>query len=70
VSSSSARSARARTATAWRRARVAGAAFADLAESAADPHGRTLADRLGIPCEGVLTEETGAAITGLLRKRT
>ncbi|EGG44761.1 MULTISPECIES: hypothetical protein [Streptomyces] len=57
-------------ATAWRRARVAGAAFADLAESAVDLHGRTLADRLGIPCEGVLTEETGAAITGLLRKRT
>jgi hypothetical protein len=57
-------------ATAWRRARVTGAAFAELTESAVDLHGRRLAESLGIPCEGRLTEDVGAEITALLRKRT
>ena len=57
-------------ATAWRRARIAGAAFAELAESAVDLHGRQLAEILGIPCEGALTEDVGAEITTLLRKQT
>jgi hypothetical protein len=57
-------------ATAWRRARVAGVAFAELAESAVDLHGRRLAESLGIPCEGTLTEDVGAEITTLLRKQT
>lgn len=57
-------------ATAWRRARVAGVAFAELAESAVDLHGRRLAESLGIPCEGTLTEGVGAEITTLLRKQT
>lgn len=57
-------------ATAWRRGRVAGAAFAELAESAVDLHGRQLAEGLGIPCAGTLTEDIGSAITALLRKQT
>jgi len=57
-------------ATAWRRARVAGVAFAELAESAVDLHGRRLAESLGIPCAGTLTEDVGAEITTLLRKQT
>ncbi|WP_217142499.1 hypothetical protein [Streptomyces sp. AC627_RSS907] len=57
-------------ATAWRRARIAGVAFAELAESAVDLHGRQLAESLGIPCEGTLTEDVGAEITSLLRKQT
>ncbi|MFE9610765.1 hypothetical protein [Streptomyces sp. NPDC006012] len=56
--------------TAWWRARAAGAAFAELAESAVDLHGRGLAESLGIPCAGPLTEDVGAEITTLLRKRT
>ncbi|MFB7496640.1 hypothetical protein ACFC09_18460 [Streptomyces sp. NPDC056161] len=56
--------------TAWWRARTAGAAFAELAESAVDLHGRGLAESLGIPCAGMLTEDVGAEITTLLRKRT
>ncbi|MFC5954930.1 hypothetical protein ACFP51_10630 [Streptomyces pratens] len=57
-------------ATAWRRARIAGVAFADLAESAVDLHGRQLAESLGIPCDGALTEDVGAEITTVLRKQT
>lgn len=57
-------------ATSWRRARVAGAAFAELTESTFDLHGRHLAEALGIPCEGILTKDVGAEITTLLRKRT
>jgi hypothetical protein len=57
-------------ATAWRRARVAGVAFAELAESAVDLHGRGLAESLGIPCQGTLTKDVGAEITTLLRKQT
>jgi hypothetical protein len=45
-------------------------AFAELAESAVDLHGRGLAESLGIPCAGTLTEDVGAEITTLLRKRT
>lgn len=56
--------------TAWRRARVAGVAFAELAESVVDLYGRQLAESLGIPCEGPLTEEVGAEMTTLLRKQT
>ncbi|MFF4755328.1 hypothetical protein ACWD5R_39325 [Streptomyces sp. NPDC002514] len=56
--------------TAWWRARTAGVAFAELAESAVDLHGRGLAESLGIPCAGTLTEDVGAEITALLRKRT
>ncbi|MFF0225250.1 hypothetical protein [Streptomyces sp. NPDC004629] len=56
--------------TAWWRARAAGVAFAELAESAVDLHGRGLAEGLGIPCAGPLTEDVGAEITTLLRKRT
>ncbi|MDT0393142.1 MULTISPECIES: hypothetical protein [Streptomyces] len=56
--------------TAWRRARIAGVAFAELAESAVDLHGRQLAESLGIPCEGALTEDVGAEITTVLRKQT
>ncbi|MET8217842.1 hypothetical protein [Streptomyces hirsutus] len=57
-------------ATAWRRARIAGVAFADLAESAVDLHGRQLAESLGVPCDGALTEDVGAEITTVLRKQT
>ncbi|MDF3291848.1 hypothetical protein [Streptomyces silvisoli] len=56
-------------ATAWRRARVAALAFAELAESAVDLHGRRLAESLGILCERTLTEDIGAEITTLLRKQ-
>ncbi|MBT3165590.1 hypothetical protein HTV80_21130 [Streptomyces sp. Vc74B-19] len=56
--------------TAWRRAQIAGAAFAELAESAVDLHGRQLAESLGIACEGVLTKDVGAEITTVLRKQT
>ncbi|MFV5996298.1 hypothetical protein ACNPQM_28835 [Streptomyces sp. NPDC056231] len=57
-------------ATAWWRARAAAVAFAELAESAVDLHGRGLAESLGISCAGRLTEDVGAEITTLLRKRT
>ncbi|WP_399892066.1 hypothetical protein ACGH7X_32605 [Streptomyces sp. BBFR51] len=57
-------------ATAWRRARIAGVAFAELSESAVDLHGRQLAEGLGIACEGALTEDVGAEITTVLRKQT
>jgi hypothetical protein len=53
-----------------RRARAAGVAFAELAEAAVDLHGRTLAESLGVACEGTLTREVGAEITTLLRKHT
>ncbi|GLY47272.1 hypothetical protein [Lentzea sp. NBRC 102530] len=56
--------------TARRRARVAAVAFADLTESAVDLHARALAESLGITCEGKLTEDVGAEITTMLRKRT
>lgn len=56
--------------TGWWRARAAGVSFAELAESAVDLHGRGLAESLGIPCAGTLTEDVGAEITTLLRKRT
>ncbi|WP_329457112.1 hypothetical protein [Streptomyces sp. NBC_01497] len=56
--------------TAWWRARAAGVAFAELAESAVDLHGRGLAESLGIQCAGTFTEDVGAQITTLLRKRT
>lgn len=55
-------------ATGWRRGRTAGAAFAELVESAADIHGRELAESLGITCSGPLTPEIGAAVTKKLRK--
>ncbi|WP_107481932.1 hypothetical protein [Streptomyces sp. JHA26] len=56
--------------TAWRRARIAGVAFAELCEAAVDLHGRRLAESLGIACEGPLTEDVGAEITTVLRKQT
>ncbi|MER8161875.1 hypothetical protein [Streptomyces sp. NPDC094472] len=45
-------------------------AFAELAESAVDLHGRGFAESLGIPCTGTLTEDIGAEITTLFRKQT
>ncbi|MEV0355711.1 hypothetical protein AB0H71_06550 [Nocardia sp. NPDC050697] len=57
-------------ATAWRRARIAGAAFAELAESVVDLYGKRLAQELGVPCETRLTRSVGAEITTLLRKQS
>ncbi|PSL43001.1 hypothetical protein B0I31_1338 [Saccharothrix carnea] len=53
---------------AWRRARTACDVLAELIESAVDLHGRTLAQALGLPCEGHLDRDTGRRITELLRK--
>jgi hypothetical protein len=56
--------------TAWVRARSSCDVLADLVEAAVDVHGRALAESLGLPSAGVLTRETGSAITETLRKDT
>ncbi|MFJ7325104.1 hypothetical protein ACIQVN_02480 [Streptomyces cyaneofuscatus] len=55
-------------AVARRRERTALDACATLVEATVDVHGRDLALSLGIPCEGALTREVGAAVTRTLQK--
>lgn len=54
--------------TAAGRGRAAASAFADLVEALTDLHGKDLALALGIPCDGGLTREVGAAMTRVLSK--
>nr|MDT0660916.1 hypothetical protein [Micromonospora sp. DSM 115978] len=53
---------------AWHRGRVTIGILADLAEATVDLHLTSLAERLGLPTDGGLTEQTGRRITARLRK--
>jgi hypothetical protein len=53
--------------TGWVHGRTGAAVLADLAETAVDLHGRTLAAQLGITCDGPLNRDAGFLITSYLR---
>ncbi len=53
---------------AWARVRRTAGLLADLVEATVDLHGRTLADRLGLPVDGRLTRAQGQMVTAMLRK--